>query len=133
VTHTDTSREAVEALLQGVTEGPWWEDNNEGYGANNIWANHASDDLAKILVAQAVGDSAEAEANMAFIAAARELVPALLARAEAAEAALAAANEDADRLAKALELVKSRCGPLAPDGKKADEALLLHEARKGGV
>jgi hypothetical protein len=59
------------------TKGPWWHDNNEGYGANNIWANTDGDVLGKDLVATGVGDSAEAEANAHLIAAAPDMYAAL--------------------------------------------------------
>jgi hypothetical protein len=53
---------AIEAGCADVTPGPWRNDNGEGYSINSIWAPK------RILVAQAVGDSAEADANAAHIA-----------------------------------------------------------------
>lgn len=68
----------IKQLLEAATPGPWWFDNNEGYGANNVWGNHKTDPQAISFVAQAVGDSAEAEANAQFIAYARSAVPQLV-------------------------------------------------------
>jgi hypothetical protein len=77
---SDINPEAVAEVLEGVTPGPWWFDNNEGYGANAIHAPHKSDPRAYESVAHSIGDSAEAEANARFIAWAREAVPALAAK-----------------------------------------------------
>ena len=61
------------------TPGPWIFDNNEGYGQNNIWSRMTPTGAGKPgpLVATAVGDSAEAEANAHLIAAAPDLYAAL--------------------------------------------------------
>lgn len=95
---TDTNtlrREAMEALA-GTTEGPWWFDNNDGYGSNNVHAQHGDDIGAYEVVAGIHGDSAEAEANAHFIAASRTLVPQLVAALEAAEADLARVTAERD-------------------------------------
>lgn len=47
------------------------------------------------------------------------------------QAKLAAAEADADRLAEALALVSSRCGPMAKDGKTAHQALAAHQKLRG--
>ena len=93
---TDTSRDAVERLLENVTPGPWRIKDCAamGYRCTNyyqeIW-NDETDILVTTEVTRAHNDGGAA--NMRFIAAARDLVPALLARAEAAESKLAKAVE----------------------------------------
>jgi hypothetical protein len=85
---TDTSTEAVERLLDGVTPGPWaWQTDTE-IALDSRGYVIASTELS-------VHDEPEILANARFIAASRDLVPALLAerdaalaRAERAEAAL---------------------------------------------
>jgi len=131
MTQIDTSREAVEALLQGVTEGPWWVGaQNDALFVINATPSPAPydgpipKDYGANVVCTPNWRDMPCNLNARFIAAARELVPALLARAEAEEtaltetealelqhgavierltAALAVANEDADRLAEALK------------------------------
>ena len=78
---TDTSREAVEALMEGVTEGPW-EASRCPSNAREI-VEHP--DLGRI-ANLSYPDAGDDEANARFIAASRQLVPALLDRAEKAEA-----------------------------------------------
>ena len=77
----DTSREAVEALMEGVTEGPW--------EASRCPSNEREivehPDLGRI-ANLSYPDAGDDEANARFIAASRQLVPALLDRAEKAEA-----------------------------------------------
>lgn len=76
----DTSREAVERLLDGVTPGPWGSrPDDEIQGAHVIHGGYYE-------IALFTGGYPEAAKDLAFIAAARDLVPALLASAEAAEA-----------------------------------------------
>ena len=60
------------------TPGPWNLDNNEGFGANNIWAGHFPHGALPVgsLIATVVGDSAEADCNAQLIAAAPELLEA---------------------------------------------------------
>ena len=103
---TDTTREAVERLLDEVTEGPW-----RALSNNEVWRDGFGDLGLSVFDRVAMAEATfttrmgrrhctgEAAANARFIAAARELVPALLARAEAAEAALTA---ERDRLRAAL-------------------------------
>lgn len=99
----DTSREAVERLLTNVTPGPWRVgpvddcrvEDADGNEVSQIDGDYNHPDLWPIM-----------EANARFIAAARELVPALLARAESAEAEVArltAERDEADRRAGAAE------------------------------
>ena len=80
---TDTSREAVEALMEGVTPGPW-EASRCPSNAREI-VEHP--DLGRI-ANLSYPDAGDDEANARFIAASRELVPALLDRAEKAGAEL---------------------------------------------
>lgn len=61
-----------------ATKGPWEEDNNEGYGINQVIAG-------RNLIANVIGDSAEADANMHFIAHARADIPYLLSLIDRAE------------------------------------------------
>lgn len=93
----DTSREAVERLLDGVTEGPWlyrpghYDDWGvvKAQDCQICQARHPDRLESKVLSEYRANGLDPWEANARFIAAARELVPALLARAEAAEAKLA--------------------------------------------
>ena len=77
----DTSRKAVEALMKGVTEGPWDFDCLEVIGPRR----------------ETVADPVTKKDGR-FIAASRQLVPALLDRAEKAEASLARLTEVARRI-----------------------------------
>lgn len=106
MTHTiDTSPEAIAALLDGVTPGPW---NVCNYDAGDCtWYDHngpcpsvqASEDLDCAIVhwdgfkqkywSACNGDNRQIQANARFIAAARELVPALAAERDEARALLA--------------------------------------------
>ena len=92
----DTSREAVERILDGVTPGPWHVD---GPLWNQIiWS---SSDNRVCFMAHTNGlDDARDLATAAFIAAARELVPALLAERDAALAEVARLKADRDNGAK---------------------------------
>ena len=84
MTQTDTSTEAVEALLKDVTEGPWEVD----WTGNGYWIG---DTISM------VGETYQEARDVKFIAASRELVPALLAERDALKAALADARETAMR------------------------------------
>lgn len=86
VTKIDTSTEAVERLLDGVTPGPW----NVDF-VNSIYAGNRKP--YKILHSVVHDDDAH------FIAAARDLVPALLKERDEARAALAEAEANALRMA----------------------------------
>lgn len=91
---TDTTREYVERLLDGVTEGPWLyrPGHYDDWGVVKAQdrqicqARHPDRLESKVLSEYRANGLDPWEANARFIAAARELVPALLARAEAAEA-----------------------------------------------
>ena len=124
----DTSREAVERLLDGVTEGPWaWEENHPLNACASVTAE--TDAGWTIGIATLYGDSDDVptptepdepwgdhpirRADARFIAAARDLVPALLAERDAALAevarlshAHAAERKLADDLAAELVLAE---------------------------
>ena len=87
MSETDISTKAVSALLDGVTAGPWHveDDWNVHCGGHSVM--HGS--------VHVVSD-AESEANANFTAAARDLVPALLADRDRLAA-------EVDRLREALE------------------------------
>lgn len=92
----DTSKEAVERLLDGVTPGPWGQDGP--VSAKIVWAGP---DLRVCFLTS----DGPASKNARFIAAARELVPALAAerdaqtaRADAAEAEVARLKDENERL-----------------------------------
>lgn len=80
MTAIDTSTEAVERLMDGVTPGPWTEHDagNHPYvfvcGPDQLYYNGEVKDKPLVAYVTGVG----AIKNRAFIAAARDLVPALL-------------------------------------------------------
>jgi hypothetical protein len=99
---TDTSTEAVERLLDGVTPGPWEWQTDTVIALDSRGYVIASTELC-------VHDEPEILANARLIAAARDLVPALLAerdaaiaRAERADLPLTDAQLMADPRVKAL-------------------------------
>lgn len=81
---TDTTPAAIAALLDGVTPGPWESSADNGPPPFNerprVYSNPTKSNLGATLIAE-VGnltlDQDEWEANARFIAAARDLVPAL--------------------------------------------------------
>lgn len=100
----DTSREAVERLLDGVTEGPWaWEENHPlnacvsvttksdaGWTIGIATLYGYSDDVPTPTEPdEPWGDHPIRRADARFISASRELVPALLAERDAALAEVA--------------------------------------------
>jgi len=89
MTQIDTSTEAVEALLKDVTEGPWEVD----WTGNGYWIG---DTISM------VGETYQEARDVKFIAASRELVPALLAERDALKAKLAKAVEAARELMDAF-------------------------------
>lgn len=98
---TDISKDAVDALLQGVTDGPWRE------FMGDICANYDEKVIAGIGKSTGARSSEyfsvrtnrpEGGANARFIAAARELVPALRAALDEAEARARYAETDAGYL-----------------------------------
>lgn len=92
----DTSTAAVEALMAGVTAGPWQIHDEKAYGHRSthffqeIW-NNETDILVATEVTRAHNDGGAA--NMRFIRASRDLVPALLAERNALRADLMRAQE----------------------------------------
>ena len=100
----DTSREAVERLLDDVTPGPWsWAENHPTNACANVTAEAISGwtiDIATLYGCsdgvpnpsepdEPWGDHPIRRANARFIAASRELVPAILAERDAALAEVA--------------------------------------------
>lgn len=98
MTAIDTSTEAVERLLDGVTPGPWTEHDAGKHphvfvcGPDELYYNGEVKDKPLVAYVTGVG----AIENRAFIAAARDLVPALLKERDEARAR-ARALEDALR------------------------------------
>lgn len=94
MTSIDTSTEAVERLLEGVTRGPWRIKDCDTLGDRctnyfqEIW-NDETDILVTTEVTRAHNDGGAK--NMRFIRAARDLVPALLKERDEARARAAAA------------------------------------------
>lgn len=142
---TDTSTAAVTRLLENVTPGPWHVD---GPLWNKIiWSS--SDNRVCFMAHTSGLDDARDLATAAFIAAARELVPALLAERDALQAevarlshALAAERKLADDLEAALHelnaTVLGECPSLLNEdsggsGRLAvdvDNALARHASRR---
>lgn len=84
MTKIDTSREAIEKILEGVTPGPWdW--SSRGFVGPVSTEDDQSFGMIGDVVAKCNFSGGAMEYNANFIAAARELVPALLAEREAAE------------------------------------------------
>ena len=91
MTSIDTSTEAVERLLDGVTPGPWTEHDAGKHphvfvcGPDELYYNGEVKDKPLVAYVTGVG----AIENRAFIAAARDLVPALLKERDEARARVA--------------------------------------------
>lgn len=111
----DTSREAVERILENVTPGPWaWAENHPLNACANVTAEAISGwtiDIATLYGGsddvpnpsapdEPWGDHPIRRANASFISAARDLVPALLAERDAALAEVARLKTDRDNGAK---------------------------------
>ena len=83
----DTSTEAVTKLLDGVTPGPWITVKSDVYpeGECDSWVTIGKQDFdaVALIVNEHIKDDPELKANARFIAAARDLVPALLAERDA--------------------------------------------------
>lgn len=84
MSETDISTAAVERLLDGVTAGPWTRHGTTSDGAKFVGKMHRiqADGAWMAFIAtweSSSDEAAEAEANTDFIAASRNLVPALLA------------------------------------------------------
>lgn len=125
---TDTTTQAVTALLDGVTPGPWVPHSDPCHfdTVSDVYGGEAKakGGLQRQLMVSVGGyaEWQEQEANTRFIAAARDLVPALLAERDALAAQLAAAE------ARARE---SALEALAAYGQAAEahEAQLAAEAK----
>lgn len=67
----DAIKEIETALAAGPSEGQWIADNNEGFGAWRVWAGMTPSGHGKPgpLLFQIVGDSAETDANAAYLVA----------------------------------------------------------------
>ena len=133
---TDTSREAVEALMEGVPEGPWWSD-----AAGYIWANGPKGEFTPLQVrgwgyytgggVGALGlphkEAFDIQDRVGkFAAASRELVPALLSERDAAVSELATLKAERERLREALIRIAAMppagaymCGSVARDALDA--------------
>ena len=92
----DTSREAVERLLEGVTDGPWSDTGTASerwsvdYDGNCGWGFVGKKRQTPVAIIITKSHSNRTlDANARFIAASRELVPALLAERDAALAEVA--------------------------------------------
>lgn len=106
MTHIDTSKEAVERLLDGVTPGPWYSEKEDPNDGPEDVVTAGDYYVASLHYLRGMDEPA---ANARFIAAARELVPALAternaqaARADAAEAREKALLSTYDAERKAL-------------------------------
>ena len=101
----DTSREAVERLLENVTPGPWdAESGHEQQNGQLYW--QVTDGRDAIMQNQFCWCQGDQAANARFIAASRELVPALLAERDAALAEVARLSTPPDD-AEVAELVNA--------------------------
>jgi hypothetical protein len=97
MTHIGTSREAVEALIwEGVTEGPWYAEGDVVYCPRGM-------EIAELAYWK----------GARFIAASRQLVPALLDRAEKAEAELAALKAELAALKAERDGLRKALKPFA--------------------
>lgn len=103
---TDTSTEAVMALLDGVTPGPWEQSHRQRYDgmhSTEVYpANDPDNTIATVhwhSVKTDTGYTTDRAENARLIAAARDLVPTLLAEREAlaADVARLTAERDAAR------------------------------------
>lgn len=107
MTQIDTSPEAIAALMDGVTPGPW-----EAVAAGQ------ADDLNEVVAYKPTFSSiADAEgANARFIAAARDLVPALAAR-------LAEVEAERDQIIEAKTNWNVRANDMEARAEAAEAAL----------
>lgn len=130
-----TDLEAAKALMDGVTEGPWELDGIAIAGSDP----RAGDVCLMGEPAQYPGDTPcmlnSHEANARFIAAARDLVPALIAEVEALRAernACAQYLKDGETPVERIEREVKDCimlmGMLANDRKERDAARVRAEA-----
>lgn len=95
----------AKASLEGVTEGPWvsWKDreSRESYSDGYVYRGNIISDSTKQIVVTRSGNAA----NSLFIAAARQLVPELIAEVERLEAEVNGLEGLVSTLAGCLELV----------------------------
>lgn len=127
---TDTSAEAVERLLENVTPGPWSEHDAGKHpyvfvcGPDQLYYNGEVKDKPLVAYVTGVG----AIKNRAFIAAARELVPALLKERDEARARAAAAYE------MAAEFIEQRNGeiPDRPEDRRPEHRGSRGDQGNGG-
>lgn len=106
---TEEQLQAIEARAAAATEGEWFANNNDGY---SIWRIKAPGFIA---IADVIGDSAETDANAAFIAHAREDVPALVAEVRRLQEHIAGLKEILKRIhgrAKSLVEITERSRPV---------------------
>ena len=103
MTKPDTSPEAIAALMDGVTEGPWDLRTLENFGWNVVsYKGGNKFDIVRVA-------KSSDEANARFIAAARDLVPALAAENEKLRAVIKFLQDlDAISVAAVLELTDER-------------------------
>lgn len=99
---TDTSTKAVTAFLEGVTPGPWVTvEESEGHGWGVSWrivqSGNWLNDIAEMVNEQ----------DARFIAAARELVPALLAERDRIAAQVVQLQRELDAAIAALDRVRA--------------------------
>lgn len=95
----DTSKEAVDRLLDGVTPGPWYSEKEDPNDGPEDVVTAGDYYVASLHYLRGMDEPA---ANASFIAAARELVPALAAERDAQTARADAAEAEVSRLKKAL-------------------------------
>lgn len=67
----EVERAIREALSEGPTSGPWIANDNEGFSSWTVWGGMTPSGNGKPgpMIAQVIGDSAEADANAQFVAA----------------------------------------------------------------
>jgi hypothetical protein len=85
-----------DALAEGPTSGPWVADDNEGFSSWTVWSRMTPSGNGKPgpMVAQVIGDSAEADANAALVAACNpEAMRALLAELDRLRASLSTSKQ----------------------------------------
>jgi hypothetical protein len=114
---TDTSTEAVERLLDGVTPGPWRWHNDAGdwYLAPGVWVAWGTDGTP--------GGDVIDRANSRFIASSRDLVPALLAERDAALARASEAENKASSAQHSVAVLEKRAAGFLARAERAEAAL----------
>lgn len=117
---TDTTTKAVERLMKDVTPGPWANDGGRYITAPDVDFPNDPWDVARVYALREW--PVQADGNAAFIAAARELVPALLADRDRL-AALLAASQSPDPVTNA-----DSCQPTPVSVQEAAKVLLGNRA-----